>query len=161
MTWKSDSISVTCTRLRHFADTFSQLNSSWKKITLGHMTENNCSYQMHIFFYLILKATRTCVAVLLHGAATLSAISHQMHHQNPADAPPESCGTTRIRHTPTESCLHLQRAYVIFSFKITKIVNMSCNLHTIRPSATIFLFHGTGMINYYWVLLLYALYFIL
>ena len=32
-----------------------------------------------------------------------------MHQQNPADAPPESRGTTRIRRTPTESCLHLQR----------------------------------------------------
>ena len=32
-----------------------------------------------------------------------------MHQQNPADAPPESCGTNRIRRTPTESCFHLQR----------------------------------------------------
>ena len=32
-----------------------------------------------------------------------------MHQQNPVDAPPESRGTTRIRRTPTESCLHLQR----------------------------------------------------
>ena len=60
--------------------------------------------------YLILTATRPCVAVLLHGATTSSAISPQMHPQNPADAPPESRGTTRIRRTPTESCLHLQRA---------------------------------------------------
>ena len=59
--------------------------------------------------YLILKAARPCVAVLLHGAATSSAISPQMHQQNPADAPPESRGTIRIRRTPTESCLHLQR----------------------------------------------------
>ena len=60
--------------------------------------------------YFILSAARPCVAVLLHGAATSSAISPQMHQQNPADAPPESRGTTRIRRTPTESCLHLQRA---------------------------------------------------
>ena len=59
--------------------------------------------------YIILSAARPCVAVLLHGAATSSAISLQMHQQNPADAPPESRGTTRIRRTPTESCLHLQR----------------------------------------------------
>ena len=59
--------------------------------------------------YFILSAARPCVAVLLRGAATSSAISPQMHHQNPADAPPESRGTTRIRRTPTESCLHLQR----------------------------------------------------
>ena len=32
-----------------------------------------------------------------------------MHQQNPVDAPSESRGTTRIRRTPTESCLHLQR----------------------------------------------------
>ena len=31
-----------------------------------------------------------------------------MHQQNPVDATSESCGTTRIRRTPTESCLHLQ-----------------------------------------------------
>ena len=59
--------------------------------------------------YLVLNATRPSVAVLLRGATTSSAISPQMHHQNPADAPPESRGTTRIRRTPTESCLHLQR----------------------------------------------------
>ena len=59
--------------------------------------------------YFILSAARLCVAVLLHGAATSSAISPQMHQQNPADAPPESRGTIRIRRTPTESCLHLQR----------------------------------------------------
>ena len=79
------------------------------KITLGHMTENKCGYQMHIFVTSFSKAARPCVAVLLHGAATSSAISPQMHQQNPADAPPESRGTIRIRRTPTESCLHLQR----------------------------------------------------
>ena len=51
--------------------------------------------------------------------------------------------------------------YAIFSFKITEIINISCILHTIGPSTTIFLFDGTGIINYYWVLLLYVLYFIL
>ena len=61
--------------------------------------------------YFILSAARPCVAVLLHGAATSSAISPQMHQQNPADAPTESRGTTRIRRTPTESCLHLQRGH--------------------------------------------------
>ena len=66
--------------------------------------------------YLILKAARPCVAVLLHGAATSSAISPQMHQQNPADAPTESRGTIRIRRTPTESCLHLQRDIYIYKF---------------------------------------------
>ena len=60
--------------------------------------------------YLTLITACPCVAVLLHGATTSSAISPKMHQQNPADAPPESRGTTRIRRTPTESCLHLQRA---------------------------------------------------
>ena len=58
---------------------------------------------------LILNAARPCVAVLLHGAVTSSAISPQMHQQNPEDAPSESRGTIRIRRTPTESYLHLQR----------------------------------------------------
>ena len=62
--------------------------------------------------YLILNAVCPCLAVLSHGAATSSAISPQMHQQNPADALPESCGTTRIRRTPTESCLHLLRVCV-------------------------------------------------
>ena len=37
-----------------------------------------------------------------------------MHQQNPADAPPESRGTTRIRRAPTESRLHLQRDNIPF-----------------------------------------------
>ena len=75
----------------------------------------------HLCFF-ILSAARPCVAVLLHGAATSSAISPQMHQQNPADAPPESRGTTRIRRTPTESCLHLQRDFggVCISFHWAK-----------------------------------------
>ena len=36
------------------------------------------------------------VMVLLHGAATSSTISPQMHQQSPADAPTKSRGTTRI-----------------------------------------------------------------
>ena len=109
ITSKSDSIGVTCTRLWHFADTFSQWNSCWKKLTLGHMTEIKCGYQMHIFVTSFSAQHAPAWRVLLHGAATSSAISPQMHQQNPADAPPESRGTTRIRRTPTESCLHLQR----------------------------------------------------
>ena len=64
--------------------------------------------------YLTLITACPCLAVLLHGATTSSAMSPQMHHQNPADAPPESRGTTRIRRTPTESCLHLQRDNCVF-----------------------------------------------
>ena len=79
-----------------------------EKITLGYKAENKCGYQMHLH-YLILNAAGPCVAVLLLGAATSSAVSPQMHRQNPADAPTESRGTTRIRRAPTESCLHLQR----------------------------------------------------
>ena len=84
--------------------------------------------------YLILNAARPCVAVLLHGAATSSAISPQMHQQNPVDAPPESCGTTRIRLTPTESCLHLQRDRT----KSTLVQVMSCCLTA--PSLFFFFF---------------------
>ena len=81
--------------------------------------------------YFILSAARPCVAVLLHGAATSSAISPQMHQQNPADAPPESRGTTRIWRTPTESCLHLQRDKGILSKKFwlywkNKYVGLFC-----------------------------------
>ena len=49
---------------------------------------------------------RPCVAVFMIGAAALCTILQQMHHQNPADAPPESRGTNEIRCAPTESCLH-------------------------------------------------------
>ena len=55
------------------------------------MTENKCGYQMHIF---ITSFSTQHAPVLLHGAATSSAISPQMHQQNPVDAPPESRGTT-------------------------------------------------------------------
>ena len=72
--------------------------------------------------YFILSAARPCVAVLLHGAATSSAISPQMHQQNPADAPTESRGTTRIRRTPTESCLHLQRDGVTIEMQFWNFV---------------------------------------
>ena len=73
------------------------------------MAENKCGYQMHIFVTSLSSQHAPCVAVLLHGATTSSAISPQKHQQNPADAPPESRATTKIRRTPTESCLHLQR----------------------------------------------------
>ena len=81
--------------------------------------------------YFILSAARPCVAVLLHGAATSSAISPQMHQQNPADAPPESRGTTRIRRTPTESCLHLQREpqrqrTVFLTISVFRITSQPC-----------------------------------
>ena len=44
--------------------------------------------------------------VFMLGAAALCTILGQMHQQNPADAATESHGTTKIRCTPTESCLH-------------------------------------------------------
>ena len=56
-----------------------------------------------------------CGGAFAWCSKTSLAISSQMHQQNPADAPPESRGTTRIRRTPTESCLHLQRAFIIRS----------------------------------------------
>ena len=84
--------------------------------------------------YFILSAARPCVAVLLHGAATSSAISPQMHQQNPADAPPESRGTTRIRRTPTESCLHLQRDVARTKFCQHQGANITA--HTLGPHFT-------------------------
>ena len=94
-------------RTRFHNETLAEKNNTWthdrKQMWLPHA---------HLC-YLILKAARPCVAVLLHGAATSSAISPQMHQQNPADAPPESRGTIRIRRTPTESCLHLQRELMV------------------------------------------------
>ena len=87
--------------------------------------------------YFILSAARLCVAVLLHGAATSSAISPQMHQQNPADAPPESRGTIRIRRTPTESCLHLQRVNadsyrIIFWYIVVNFVFMSIKFASVK-----------------------------
>ena len=90
--------------------------------------------------YFILSAARLCVAVLLHGAATSSAISPQMHQQNPADAPPESRGTIRIRRTPTESCLHLQCVKVETGIlkSVSHRLNMLgfCNLCTFLVAAS-------------------------
>ena len=96
MTSKSDSIGVTCTRLRHFADTFSQWNSCWKKLTLGHMTENKCGYQMHIFVTSFsaqhAPAWRCfCMVQPLRQPFRPKCTNRilQMHHQNPV-VPPES-----------------------------------------------------------------------
>ena len=96
MTSKSDSIGVTCTRLWHFADTFSQWNSCWKKLTLGHMTENKCGYQMHIFVTSFsaqhAPAWRCfCMVQPLRQPFRPKCTNRilQMHHQNPV-VPPES-----------------------------------------------------------------------
>ena len=96
MTSKSDSIGVTCTRLRHFADMFSQWNSCWKKLTLGHMTENKCGYQMHIFVTSFsaqhAPASRCfCMVQPLRQPFRPKCTNRilQMHHQNPV-VPPES-----------------------------------------------------------------------
>ena len=96
MTSKSDSIGVTCTRLWHFADMFSQWNSCWKKLTLGHMTENKCGYQMHIFVTSFsaqhAPAWRCfCMVQPLRQPFRPKCTNRilQMHHQNPV-VPPES-----------------------------------------------------------------------
>ena len=96
MTSKSDCIGVTCTRLRHFADTFSQWNSCWKQITLGHMIENKCGYQMHIFVTLFstqyaLVWRCFCMVQPLRQPFRSKCTNRilQMHHQNPV-VPPES-----------------------------------------------------------------------
>ena len=71
------------------------------------MAENksgNCKFTLFSWQH----ATPLCGGVYARAAA-MSAIFRQMHHQNPADAQPELRGIIRIRYTPTESCLHLQR----------------------------------------------------
>ena len=64
-------------------------------------------------------------------ATTWSAISPQMHHQNPADASPESRGTTRIRRTPTESYLHLQYGYIAWCWRdiFIKMIFQNSQIH--------------------------------
>ena len=96
MTSKSDCIGVTCTRLRHFADTFSQWNSCWKQITLGHMIENKCGYQMHIFVTLFSTQYAPvwrcfCMVQPLRQPFCSKCTNRilQMHQQNPV-VPPES-----------------------------------------------------------------------
>ena len=113
MTSKSDCIGVTCTRLRHFADTFSQWKSCWKIKTLGHMAENKCGYQMHIFVTSLSSQHAPvwrcfCMVQPLRQPFRPKCTNRilQMHHQKPR------C-TTRIRRSPTESCLHLQREFAM------------------------------------------------
>ena len=96
MTSNSDCISVTCSRLRHFADTFSQWKSCWKQITLGHMIENKCGYQMHIFVTLFSTQYAPvwrcfCMVQPLRQPFRSKCTNRilQMHHQNPV-VPPES-----------------------------------------------------------------------
>ena len=108
MTSKSDSIGVTCTRLRHFADTFSQWNSCWKKITLRHMTENKCGYQMHIFVTSFsaqhASAWRCfCMVQPLRQPFRPKCTNRilQMHHQNPV--------------VPSESDVHPQNPVCTYS----------------------------------------------
>ena len=110
MTSKSDSIGVTCTRLRHFADTFSQWNSCWKKITLRHMTENKCGYQMHIFVTSFsaqhASAWRCfCMVQPLRQPFRPKCTNRilQMHHQNPV--------------VPSESDVHPQNPVCTYSVR--------------------------------------------
>ena len=96
MTSKSDCISVTCTRLRHFAVTFSQWNSCWKINTHGHMAENKCGYQKHIFVTSLSSQHAPvwrcfCMVQPLRQPFRPKCTNRimQMHHQNPV-VPPES-----------------------------------------------------------------------
>ena len=114
MTSKSDSIGVSCTRLRHFADTFSQWNSCWKKLTLGHMTENKCGYQMHIFVTSFsaqhAPAWRCfCMVQPLRQPFRPKCTNRilQMHHQNPV--------------VPRESGVHPQNPVCTYSVDITHL----------------------------------------
>ena len=96
MTLESDCIGVTCTRLRHFADTFSQWNSCWKIKTVGHMAENKSVYQMHIFVTSLSSQHAPvwrcfCMVQPLRQPFRPKCTNRilQMHHQNPV-VPPES-----------------------------------------------------------------------
>ena len=111
MTSKSDSIGVTCTRLRHFADTFSQWNSRWKKLTLRHMTENKCGYQMHIFVTSFsaqhASAWRCfCMVQPLRQPFRPKCTNRilQMHHPNPV--------------VPSESDVHPQNPVCTYSVEL-------------------------------------------
>ena len=112
MTSKSDCIGVTCTRLRHFADTFSQWNSCCKIKTLGHMAENKCRYQMHIFVTSLsaqhAPAWRCfCMVQPLRQPFRPKCTNRilQMHHQNPV--------------VPPESGVHPQNPVCTYSVKLT------------------------------------------
>ena len=64
-----------------------------------------------------------------------------MHQQNPVDAPPESRGTTRIRRTPTESCLHLQRVCSCYNVSSSKFGNKEV------PERSVILTYGIHQIH--------------
>ena len=80
--------------------------------------------------YLILNAARPCVAVLLQPLLQpfrpkCTNRILQMHHQNPV----VQC-TIRIRRTHTESCLQLQRDYLLIRISIEPPLNVVLCWHT-------------------------------
>ena len=115
MTSKSDCIGVTCTRLRHFADTFSQWNSCCKIKTLGHMVENKCGYQMHIFVTSLSSQHVSvwrcfCMVQPLRQQFRPKCTNRilQTHHQNPV--------------VPPESGVHPQNPVCTYSVNLVKIL---------------------------------------
>ena len=124
---KSDCIGVTCTRLRHFADTFSQWNSCWKIKTPGHMTENMCGYQMRIFVTSFLTQYAPmwrcfCMVQPLRQPFRPKCTNRilQMHRQNPV--------------VPPESGVHPQNPVCTYSVKLWKLWIVSpeisnCGIH--------------------------------
>ena len=65
-----------------------------------------------------------------------------MQQQNPVDAPPESRGTTRIRRTPTESCLHLQRETVVEHHSTRFVIGRVCISPICSFLSVFFFLHG-------------------
>ena len=75
------------------------------------MAENKCGYQMYIFVTSLSSQHAPVWWCFCMVQPLRQPFSPHMHQQNPADAPPESHGTIRIRRTLTESCLHLRRDF--------------------------------------------------
>ena len=103
MTSKSDSIGITCISVRHFAYTFSQWNSCWKKNTRTLDGKQMWLPDAHLC-YLILNAARPYMVVLLHGQSFLPRCTNrilQIHQQNPV--------------VPSESGVHPQNLVCTYS----------------------------------------------
>ena len=92
---KTYCIGVTCTRRWDFEDTFSQSNSCWIIETWPHDRKQMWSPTAYLRTFFFMTAC-PCVAVLVFSVTPWSAIRTK-------------CTTTRIRRTPIESCLYLQR----------------------------------------------------
>ena len=74
----------------------------------GDLRRYHTHYDVTVMRLSIIMRARPYMAVFVFRCKRSLCLLRQMHHQNPADAPPESHGTIRIRCTPTDSCWRLQ-----------------------------------------------------